>query len=132
MTERQESAKKILIVEDHVDVADIEMLLCDMEGYEVKLAKDGAAGWAAILEFQPDLVLLDLMLPGELTGNDVLKKIREEIKGPIPRVLIVSALVNSDTAPNLHKPGEIETMSKPFMVNELADRVRGMFETPAS
>ena len=128
MAEGQELRKKILIIEDHIDVADIEMLLCDMEGYEVRLAKDGEAGWEAVLEFHPDLVLLDLMLPGELTGNDVLKRIREEIHGTVPRVLVVSALVNSDTAPNLRTPGEVETMSKPFMVNELADRVRGMLQ----
>src|SRR4029077_537304 len=61
--------KKVLIIEDYYALADIESLLCTMEGYEVKVAKSGDEGLAAFVEFQPDLVLLDLMLPGDLSGT---------------------------------------------------------------
>lgn len=132
MAEAQTAKKRILIIEDHVDVADIEALLCEMEGYDVRVAKDGQSGWNEILDFHPHLVLLDLMLPGKLSGNDVLNKIREELQGDVPRVLIVSALVNSNTSPNLRKPGEVETMSKPFMVNQLAERMREILEPKLS
>ena len=71
--------KKVLIIEDYYALADIESLLCTMEGYEVKVAKSGDEGLAAFVDFQPDLVLLDLMLPGDLSGTQVLERIRSEM-----------------------------------------------------
>src|ERR1700720_4351381 len=92
--------KKVLIIEDHYALADIESLLCTMEGYEVKVAKSGDEGITVFDDFEPDLVLLDLMLPGEMSGNQVLEKIRTD-HGADPKVLVVSALVNPTTAPKL-------------------------------
>jgi two-component system phosphate regulon response regulator PhoB len=94
--------KKVLIIEDYYALADIESLLCTMEGYEVKVAKSGDEGLAAFVEFQPDLVLLDLMLPGDLSGTQVLERIRSD-HGSDPKVLVVSALVNASTAPKLEQ-----------------------------
>ena len=129
MSNDEQQQRRILIIEDHNDVADIEKLLCEMEGYDVRVTSTGEDGWTAVQEFGPDLVLLDLMLPGELTGNDVLKKIRTELPGKSPKVLVVSALVNPNTAPNLAEPGQVESMGKPFTVNALAERMRLLLES---
>jgi DNA-binding response OmpR family regulator len=117
--------KKVLIIEDYYAPADIESLLCTMEGYEVKVAKSGDEGLTVLLEFDPDLVLLDLMLPGELSGTQVLERIRAD-HGPEPKVLVVSALVNPSTAPGLEAYGNVQTLAKPFKIKELAARIQMM------
>lgn len=119
--------KKVLIIEDYYALADIESLLCTMEGYEVQVAKSGDEGLTMFSEFKPDLILLDLMLPGELSGSQVLERIRNE-HGSGPRVLIVSALVNATTAPKLEAYGNVETLGKPFKIKELAARIQHMLE----
>src|SRR5438067_1852729 len=115
--------KKVLIIEDYYALADIESLLCTMEGYEVKVAKSGDEGLTLFEEFEPDLVLLDLMLPGELSGTQVLERIRKDHGGDA-KVLVVSALVNSTTAPKLEAFGNVETLGKPFKIKELASRIQ--------
>jgi DNA-binding response OmpR family regulator len=96
-----------------------------MEGHEVRVAKSGDEGLAAVTEFNPDLVLLDLMLPGELTGTQVLERIRAD-RGQEPKVLVVSALVNPTTAPQLEAFGNVQTLAKPFKIKELSSRIQGM------
>ncbi len=117
--------KKVLIIEDYYALADIESLLCTMEGYEVRVAKSGDDGLAAFVEFRPDLVLLDLMLPGDISGTQVLQRIRAE-HGDSARVLVVSALVNATTAPELEAFGNVGTLAKPFKIKELASRIQSM------
>ena len=117
--------KKVLIIEDYYALADIESLLCTMEGYDVKVAKSGDEGLVMFKEFEPDLVLLDLMLPGDLSGSQVLERIRHE-HGPAPKVLVVSALVNQTTAPKLEAYQNVETLGKPFKIKELASRIQSM------
>ena len=119
--------KKVLIIEDYYALADIESLLCTMEGYEVKVAKSGDEGLTVFDEFEPDLVLLDLMLPGEINGNQVLEKIRAD-HGSGTRVLVVSALINPTTAPKLEAMGNVETLAKPFKIKDLAARIQSMLE----
>ena len=117
--------KKVLIIEDYYALADIESLLCTMEGYEVKVAKSGDEGLKLYGEFQPDLVLLDLMLPGELSGTQVLEKIRSD-HGEAAKVLVVSALVNATTTPKIEAYGNVQTLAKPFKIKELASRIQSM------
>ncbi len=124
------AAKKVLIIEDYYALADIEHLLCTMEGYDVRVARSGDEGLAQLAEFDPDLVILDLMLPGEVSGTQVLEKIREE-RGQEPKVLVVSALVNPTTAPKLEAYGNVQTLAKPFKIKELAARIQEMLAAPA-
>lgn len=117
--------KKILVVEDYYALADIETLLCQMEGYEVKTAKTGEEGLELIGSYGPDLVILDLMLPGDLSGSQVLQRIRSSGQEE-PKVLVVSALVNQTTTPELEKYPNVQALKKPFKVKDLASRVRSM------
>jgi DNA-binding response OmpR family regulator len=120
-----EPMKRVLIIEDYYALADIESLLCTMEGHEVKVAKSGSEGLALFEEFHPDLVLLDLMLPGEMSGTQVLEKIRAD-HGLEPKVLVVSALVNPTTAPKLEAFGNVQTLAKPFKIKDLAANIQSM------
>jgi DNA-binding response OmpR family regulator len=117
--------KRILVVEDYHALVDIETLVCQMEGYDVKSAQTGEEGLSLIGSYKPDLVILDLMLPGRLSGSQVLGKIRDDGQDS-PKVLVVSALVNQTTAPELERYKNVQTLKKPFKVKELASRVREM------
>ena len=71
------TSKRVLVVDDNVDGAESMALLLEMRGYEVRTAHDGLGGLAAACEFLPDVVLLDIGLPG-LNGYEVAKRIRQE------------------------------------------------------
>ena len=68
--------KKVLIVEDDGNIAELLHLYLEKEGFETQVAQDGGKGVELFRSFQPDLVLLDIMLP-IMDGWSVLKKIRE-------------------------------------------------------
>jgi DNA-binding response OmpR family regulator len=107
--------KRVLIIEDYYALADIESLLCTMEGYEVRVAKSGDEGLTVFSDFKPDLVLLDL----------ILERIRAD-HGEDAKVLVVSALVNATTTPKLEAYGNVQTLAKPFKIKELASRIQSM------
>lgn len=73
-------AKKVFIVEDDEFLRSLTVKRLEKEGYEVDIATDGDSALGKIKEAKPDIILLDLLLPG-LSGFEVLKKIRED--GPI-------------------------------------------------
>jgi DNA-binding response OmpR family regulator len=120
--------KKILIIEDYDVLADIESLLCTMEGYDVMVARNGDEGLATLDEYGPDLILLDLMLPGEPSGQQLLERIRSD-HGSDPKVLVVSALVTATSSPKLEAYGNVQTLAKPFKIKELAERIHTMLGT---
>jgi CheY-like chemotaxis protein len=68
--------KKLLIVEDHQDTLAVYLLVLERKGYDIRLAWNGEEGLARFKSWQPDLVVLDEMLP-RLTGTELLEKIRE-------------------------------------------------------
>lgn len=124
---RGATMKRVLVIEDYYALADIETLLCQMEGFEVKTAKTGEEGLQLVDSYQPDLIILDLMLPGELSGSQLLQKIRADGRST-PKVLVVSALVNPTTSVELERYPNVQTLKKPFKVKELASQVRSMVE----
>jgi two-component system alkaline phosphatase synthesis response regulator PhoP len=73
-------AKKVFIVEDDEFLRSLTVKRLEKEGYQVEVAVDGDSALGKIKEAKPDIILLDLLLPG-LSGFEVLKKIRED--GPI-------------------------------------------------
>ena len=75
-------AKKVLIVEDDSNIAELLHLYLEKEGFETQVARDGGKGVELFRSFQPDLVLLDIMLP-VMDGWSVLRKIREGSKIPV-------------------------------------------------
>src|SRR5580765_1543515 len=85
--------KKVLIVEDDTIVAHIYRTRLEKEGYEVEIAVDGQSGFYRIHEFEPDAVLLDLMLP-KMNGVEILKKIRAQAKfKTVPIIVFTNAYV---------------------------------------
>ena len=108
--------KKILIVDDDLHIGNMVEEVLTKEGYGVLRAHSGTEAVLLLSQQRPDLVLLDLMLPG-LSGEEVLPK----IKG-IP-VIIVSAKVDVDIKVELLLGGAVDYITKPFHTKELLARV---------
>lgn len=85
--------KKVLIIEDDPIVAHIYRTRLEKEGYAVETCEDGQSGFYRVHEYQPDAVLLDLMLP-KINGVDILKKIRAQAKfSAVPIIVFTNAYV---------------------------------------
>ncbi|RTL38930.1 MAG: response regulator transcription factor [Burkholderiales bacterium] len=84
--------KKILIVDDHADIRRLIRMTLEFEDYDVREAADGDAALVLAQEFQPDLVLLDVMMPGATNGLEVCRRLRaDHAAGTGPRVIMLSA-----------------------------------------
>ena len=115
-------ATKILIVEDDVNIADLLRLYLEKEGYAVTIANDGGKGLDAFRSVQPDLVLLDLMLP-VLDGWAVCRAIRAE--GATPVVMLTAKGETEDKVAGL-KSGADDYITKPFEMQEVLARIEAV------
>lgn len=112
---------KILIVEDEKSIVDILRFNLVKEGYETIEAFDGPQGLQLALEVDPDLILLDLMLPG-MDGFQVCKTLRE--RGSAAPVLIITAREEEQDKVMGLEAGADDYITKPFSVRELMARVK--------
>lgn len=113
----------ILIVEDNADLAYGVKRSLELEGHEVEIAGDGAAGLERALELDPDLVILDLMLP-ELDGYGVLRALREEgVETPV--ILLTARGEEADKVLGF-RLGADQYVTKPFGLLELLARVEAL------
>ena len=115
-------ATKILIVEDDNNIADLLRLYLEKENYEISIASDGGKGVEAFRRFQPDLILLDLMLP-VMDGWSVCRAIRAESKVPI--IMLTAKGETEDKVTGLEM-GADDYIVKPFEVKELLARVHAV------
>jgi len=111
---------RILVVEDNANLAYGLMTSLELEGHHVVLAEDGAAGLQAAREQRPDLLILDLMLPG-MDGYRVLKALRDE--GAAMPVLILTARGEEADKVLGFRLGADDYVTKPFGLLELLARV---------
>jgi DNA-binding response OmpR family regulator len=117
--------KKILIVEDDQLVANIYGNKFSREGFQVKIAPDGQAGLALIRNFQPDAVILDLMLP-KITGVELTKMIRAEPGFEHLPVIVFSNAYQTSVMQQAWKAGATKCLSKANCTPEqVIDVVRG-------
>ncbi|MEL7156618.1 MAG: response regulator transcription factor [Actinomycetota bacterium] len=112
----------VLVVEDEEAFIDALTVGLSKEGFRVEVARDGAEGLARFDEVDPDLVLLDLMLP-RISGVDVCREIRTRSQVPIIMVTAKSAEV--DTVVGL-EVGADDYVTKPYRMRELVARMRAV------
>lgn len=105
---------RILIVEDSDSICRMIEALVSARGYEVVSAASGAGGLELAFEKTPDVVLLDLNLPGSFDGYDVTRRIREnEVTKNVP-VIIISAMTDEDSKRKALEAGASAYYTKPF------------------
>ncbi|HSD76462.1 MAG TPA: response regulator transcription factor [Solirubrobacteraceae bacterium] len=113
---------RVLVVEDDEEIAQVLQRSLRLEGYEVRLAADGPAALQTAAAFNPDLVVLDLGLPG-LDGIDVARALRREDDVPI---LILTARDALDSRVEGLDAGADDYLIKPFERQELLARLRAL------
>jgi two-component system phosphate regulon response regulator PhoB len=115
----------LLVVEDDPDIVELVRYNLEREGFRVLLAADGTRGLADAQRLQPDLVLLDLMLPG-LDGLEVCRRLRaSEASRQIPILMLTAKGEESDVVIGLEL-GADDYLAKPFSPRELVARVRAL------
>lgn len=112
----------LLIVDDDLEVLALLKKFFVQQGYAVEVATDGASMWAAIERQAPDLIILDLMLPGE-NGLTLCQRLRQQF--PTPVIMLTAMGELSDRVVGLEM-GADDYLSKPFDARELLARVRAV------
>lgn len=115
---------KILIVDDEQDIRDALARKLKREGFDVVLGTDGLDGLKTFHAERPDLVVLDIVMPGEMNGLTVCKRIREVADTPV-MMLSAQAITEEDIVEGLNA-GADEYLIKPIRMNEFAARVRAL------
>ena len=111
---------KILVVDDDAALAEMLTIVLRGEGFETEIVGDGVRAIETFRAVQPDLVLLDLMLPGK-SGIDVCREIRAESRVPI--VMLTAKTDTVDVVLGLES-GADDYIMKPFKPKELVARIR--------
>ncbi len=115
--------KKVLIVDDDVKIVELVKLYLNRDGYSVLTAYNGTDALKTAREAHPDLIVLDIMLPG-LNGLEITRTLREESSVPI--ILVTAKTTEQDRITGLDL-GADDYVTKPFSPKELAARVRAVF-----
>jgi len=118
--------KRILIVEDERDLAELLAYNLDKEGYQVACVHDGISGLETARADLPDLMVLDLMLPGML-GTDVCKALRKEQRTSKIPILMLTAKGDEIDRVVGFEVGADDYIVKPFSMRELMLRIKAVF-----
>jgi len=116
------SQVKILVVDDESSIVDSVRAYLEMEGYAVYTASDGSAALKAARSFRPDLVVLDIMLPG-LDGIEVLRRLRQE--SDVYVLMLTAKAEETDKLVGLSM-GADDYLTKPFSPRELVARAKAI------
>lgn len=91
---------KIAIIEDDIAISQMYSIKFESEGYQVQTAENGKLGLELIEKMQPDIVLLDLMMP-EMNGDEMLEKLRQTPYGKTVKVIILTNMGEQEAPANL-------------------------------
>jgi len=123
--------KKIVLVEDERDMAELVAMRLKREHYDVDVSHDGSEGLRKITGNHPDLVVLDIMLPG-MSGTDVLKHLRNDPRtATIPVIMLTAKSEESDMVVGLHL-GADDYVTKPFSMSVLMARIEAVLRRSES
>lgn len=112
----------ILIIDDEQRIIDLARMYLEKDGYIVKSATDGALGYKQIIENEPSLIVLDLMLPG-MDGLEICRKVRGQ--SDVPIIMLTARSDDIDKIVGLEL-GADDYLTKPFNPRELLARIRAI------
>ncbi len=116
---------RILVIDDDATISELVSINLEMAGYEVNQAEDGIKGQALALQVQPDLIMLDLMLP-KVDGFTVCQRLRRDPRTIDIPVLMLTALGQIQDKIEGFNAGADDYLTKPFDVEEMLLRVRAL------
>jgi DNA-binding response OmpR family regulator len=115
----------VLVADDDEDILELVAFRLERAGYEVITARDGTEALAAARERQPDLAVLDVMMPG-MTGYDVTRELRgDDATRAIPVILLTARVQEADVNRGF-EAGADDYLRKPFSPQELRARVQAL------
>lgn len=120
-------AKRILIVEDDPAIATTVEYNLAHEGFETRVTGDGRLALEILREFRPDLILLDLLLPG-LSGYEVCRRVRNQPETAATPIVILTACGEEDDVVRGLEAKADDYITKPFRMRALVARVRNLLE----
>lgn len=124
-----ENLQQIVYIEDDNEMIELVKLILARHGYEVHGAEGGQDGWELVQELKPDLVLLDLMMPG-VDGWEVYHNIRgDETTKHIPVIVITAKAQDIDRVLGLHVAKVNDYITKPFRPEDLVESVNRLLES---
>ncbi len=121
--------KRVLIVEDQADIRKLIRMTLEFEDYEIHEASDGAAGLRVARDIRPELVLLDVMMPGELDGLQVCHHLKSDPATRDMRIVLLTARGQARDREAGRDAGADEYLVKPFSPLQLIDTIERMLET---
>src|ERR1051325_8770817 len=122
------SNPRILIAEDNPEGAELLEAYLDGAGYDVEIAHDGDATLKKVQSWQPDLILLDVMMP-KISGFEVCKRLRADAGSKSTGVLMITALDQQSDVERAVEAGTDDFVTKPINKNELLKRIRALLES---
>jgi putative two-component system response regulator len=122
--------QRVLIVDDEERNIRLLALILSDQGYQLESAQDGQQALDKVAEFQPDLVLLDIMMPG-MDGFEVCRRLRRDHRAGAVPVIMVTALEDQESRVRGLEVGANDFLTKPVDRTELTVRVRNLLEVKA-
>ncbi len=119
-------AKKILVVDDEPTIRDVVVALLEDEGYAVVAAHTGLRALEQLRLERPDLVIMDVMMPG-MDGREVFRRMRQGSAGRVPPVVMMSAAVGRD----LLDSSIAAFVAKPFDLTDLLETIERVLQSRA-
>jgi two-component system, OmpR family, phosphate regulon response regulator PhoB len=121
--------KRILIVEDQTDIRKLIRMTLEFEDYEIHEAADGAFGLRMAGAVKPDLMLLDVMMPGELDGLQVCQRIKADPALASIKIVLLTARGQVRDREAGNQAGADEYLVKPFSPLQLIDTIERLMAT---
>lgn len=116
---------RILVIDDDPAISELVAVNLEMAGYDVSQAEDGIKGQALALQLQPDLIILDLMLP-RVDGFTICQRLRRDERTVEMPILMLTALSQTQDKVEGFNAGADDYLTKPFEVEELLARIRAL------
>lgn len=116
--------KRALIVEDQADIRELIRMTLELEDMEIHEAENGDAGWVVAQKLLPDLILLDVMMPGVMDGFDVCKLLRADPRLRRSKVVMLTARSQDTDRQQGLQAGADAYLTKPFSPKQLLDVVK--------
>jgi DNA-binding response OmpR family regulator len=112
---------KIMVVDDEQDLREMIQIMLRKEGFQTNTAENGTDLLNKIDDFQPDLITLDVMMPG-LTTREILDKLKE--KKTKPKIILLTVVrYSEEEKQKLHQMGIVDYVTKPFELDNLINTI---------